>query len=69
VAADVAGDFAPARGVADVDRVLQVERFDERREVVGVGVHLVAIPGLARTAVAAAAMGDAAVSAGAQEPI
>ena len=67
MAADVAGDFAAAGGVADVDRVLQVERFDERREVVGVGVHVVAVPGLARAAVAAAVMGDAAVAAGGQE--
>ena len=37
VAADVAGDLAAAGRVADVDRVLQVERLDERREVVGVG--------------------------------
>ena len=67
VAADVAGDFAAAGGVADVDRVLQVERFDERREVVGVGVHVVAVPGLARAAVAAAVVGDAAVAAGGQK--
>ena len=50
-----------------MDRVLQVERFDERREVVGVGVHVVAVPGLARSAMAAAVMGDAAVSAGGQK--
>ena len=42
---------------------LQVERFDERREIVGVGVHLVAVPRLARAAVAAAVVRDAAVSA------
>ena len=63
VATDIAGDFAAAGGVADVDRVLQVERFDQRREVVGVGVHVVAVPGLARSAVAAAVVGDAAVAA------
>ncbi len=67
VAADIAGDFAAARGVADMDRVLQVERFDERREVVGVGVHVVAVPGLARAPMAAAVMGDAAISAGSQK--
>ena len=67
MAADVAGDFAAARGVADVDRIPQVERFDERRQVVGVGVHVVAVPGLARTAMAAAVMGDAAVAAGGQK--
>ena len=67
MAADIAGDFAAAGRVADVDRVLQVERFDERREIVGVGVHVVAVPGLARAAVAAAVMGDAAIAAGGQE--
>jgi hypothetical protein len=50
-----------------MDRVRQVERLDERREVVGVGVHVVAVPGLARSPVAAAVMGDAAVSVGAYE--
>ena len=67
VAADVASDFAAAGGVADVDRVLQVERFDERRQVVGVGVHVVAVPGLARSAVAAAVVGDAAIAVGGQK--
>ena len=46
-----------------MDRVLQVERFDELREVVGVGVHVVAVPRLARPAMAAAVMGDAAIAA------
>ena len=67
VAADVAGDFAAAGGVADVDRVLQIERFDQRREVVGVGVHFVAVPRLARPAVAAAIMRDAAIAARGQK--
>lgn len=40
VAADIAGHFAAARGVTDMDRVPQVERFDERREVVGVEERL-----------------------------
>src|ERR1035437_8199164 len=43
--------------MADVDRILQVQRFGQRRKVVGVSVHLVAIPGLARPAVTAAIMG------------
>jgi hypothetical protein len=46
-AADIAGDFTAARGEADQDGVFQVERVDERCEVVGVGVHIVAAPGLA----------------------
>jgi hypothetical protein len=63
VSADVPGHFAAAGGMADVDRLLQIERFDERREIVGVGVHVVAIRGLARPAVTAAIVGDASVPA------
>ena len=62
VTADIAGDFAAAGGVANVDHVLQVERLNKLREVVGVGIHVVALPGLARPAMAAAVMGNAAVS-------
>ena len=46
---------------------LQIERFDESREVVGVGVHLVAVPGLARAAMTATVMRDAAIAIGCQE--
>ena len=67
MAADIAGDFAAAGGVADVDRILEVELLDQLREIVGVGVHVVAVPRLARTAVAAAVMGDAAISVRRQE--
>ena len=34
--ADVSGDLAAAGGVADQDRVPQVQRFDDGREIVGV---------------------------------
>jgi hypothetical protein len=64
VAAKIAGDFTAARGVADVDRVLQVKRVDEHGEIISIGVHVVAVPRLARSAVSAAVMGDAAVSVG-----
>ena len=67
VAADVAGHFAAARGEADQDGALQVERLDELREVVGIGVHVVAVPGLARPAMSAPVMGDAAIAVGGQE--
>jgi hypothetical protein len=67
VAADVARHLAAAGGVADVDRVLQVELADELGEVVGVGVEVVAVPGLARAAVAAAIVRDAAVAARGEE--
>src|SRR4051812_30346403 len=50
VTANVARDFTAACRVAYVDGIIQVERFHKRRKVVGVGVHLVAVPGLARPA-------------------
>jgi hypothetical protein len=62
VAANVAGDFAAVGGVADMDRVFEIEFLHELREVVGIGVHVVAAPRLARTAVAATVMGDAAIA-------
>jgi len=49
--------------VTHVDCVLQVELFDECREVVGVGIKVVAIPRLARTAMSPPIMRDAAISA------
>jgi len=50
-----------------MDSFLQIERFNERREVICVGVHVVAIPRLARAAMAATVMADAAVSVGVQK--
>src|SRR5207247_10224850 len=67
VRAHIAADFATARAVADMHYGLSAEPRDQRFEVVGVGVQLVAVPGLARAAVAAAVMGDAAVAAGSQK--
>jgi hypothetical protein len=61
--ADVARDLAAAGRVADVDRVLQVERLDKRRQIVGVVVEVIAVPRLVRAAVAAAVMRDTAVAA------
>ena len=66
VAAQVAGDLAAAGGVADMDRALEIERVRQRREIVGVGVHLVAAPGLARPPWPGV-VGDAAVAARAQK--
>ena len=67
VPADIAGNFAAACGMADMDGVLEIELLHELREVVGVGVHVVAGPRLARTPVAAAVMRDAAISARSQK--
>jgi hypothetical protein len=43
-----------------MDRARQIQRLDERGQVIGVGVHVVAVPRLAGSAVAAPVMGDAA---------
>ena len=59
VPADVPRHLASAGGVPDVNRVFQIERLDERGQIVGVGVHVVAGPRLARPAVAPAIVRDA----------
>src|SRR6266404_4498242 len=48
--------FATTGGVADMDCILQVKHFGERRKIVGVSVHLVSVPGLGGTAVSTAIM-------------
>src|SRR5690242_2839963 len=53
--------------MADVDRVAHTERLGERREVVGVGVQIVAGPRLARAAVAAAIVRDDSIAAVAEK--
>ena len=53
--------------MADQSGAMEVKRFDELRQVVSVGVHVIAIPGLARPAMAATIMGDAAAVVGRQE--
>ncbi|MEA2502768.1 MAG: hypothetical protein QOD01_2879 [Actinomycetota bacterium] len=47
--------------------VSEIERFDERGEIVGVGVHVVSVPWLARSAVTATVMGDRAEALGSHE--
>jgi len=64
VAAEVAGVLPAAGGVPDQHRVVQVEGFDQVRQVIGLGVHVVAGQGLPGPAVAAAVVGDGAVAAG-----
>ena len=65
--ADVAGHFAPARRMAHVDRLLQVEFLHQGRQVVGVSVHVVAVPRLARPAMPAPVVRDATVPARGQK--
>src|SRR5664280_2033355 len=67
VATDIAGNFATTRGEADQSRVFEIERFDESRQVIGVGIHVVAGPRLARAAMATTVMGDRAIAVGCQE--
>src|SRR5258706_11963250 len=67
MAAYIARDFAATGRVADMDRICQVEGFDKLREIVRIGVEVVAVPGLTRTAMASAIMANAAVSVGAEE--
>jgi hypothetical protein len=52
-------DLAAARRVPDVDRVLEVELLGQRDEIVGIRVHLVAVPRLGRTPVSATVVRDA----------
>ena len=58
MARDVVHDLAAAGGMADVDGVLEVEMRGQRREIVGVVIHVVAVADLARAAMAAPVMGD-----------
>ncbi len=58
MAAGVAGDLAAAGGVPGQDRVTQVESLDEAGQVIGMVIHVVAVPRLGRPAVAAPVMGD-----------
>ena len=62
MAADIAGDLAAAGGMADQHDVLQVEFLDQARQVVGIAVNVVAVPGLIRTAMAAPVMSDDAIA-------
>jgi len=61
MAADVVGDFPTTGRMADQHDIAQVQRLDQRREIVGVGIHVVAIPGLIRAAVATTVVRDDAV--------
>jgi len=64
---DVARHLAAAGGMADQHRIVQIELLDDRSEIVGVGVHVVAVPGLARAAMAAPVVRDRAVTMGRDE--
>src|SRR5271163_4550343 len=54
--------LAAAGGVADMDGVFQAEMRRQRRQVIGIMVHIVAVAGLGRATVATAVMGDNAIA-------
>src|SRR5713226_9652212 len=53
--------------MADQHRVVQIKCVEERRQVVGVVIHVVAVPGLAGSSTAATVMGDGAIALGGHE--
>src|SRR6202035_2360472 len=63
----IARNFAATGGVTHVHGVLQVELIGQFGEIVGVGVHIVAGPGLTRATMAPAVMSDTSISVGRQK--
>src|ERR1700722_570875 len=63
MAADVTSNFSAPGGVAHMDGVLQVKLFSESGKIVGVRVHIVAVPGLGGTAGASPVMSNDAIPA------
>jgi hypothetical protein len=51
-------DFAATSRVAYVDHILQIKVFRERRQIVSIVVHVVAVAGLGRPPVAAPVVSD-----------
>jgi hypothetical protein len=58
MAGEVADHFATAGGMPDMHGALAAQVVDHGRHVVGVVVHVVAVPHLAGAAMATAVMGD-----------
>ena len=58
VARQIMHHLAAASGMADMDRVFQIQMFGQRREIVGIVIHVMAVGGLAGAAMAAPVMGD-----------
>ena len=59
---EVVHHLAAAGGMADMDGVLQIEMRGQRRQVVGVVIHVVAVAGLRGAAMAAPIVGDDAIA-------
>src|ERR1700686_2534157 len=67
VPSNVSSNFSAARGMAYMDRVLQVKLFCEDREIVSISVHIVTIPRLGGTAVTSPVMRDDSITLLAEE--
>jgi hypothetical protein len=51
-------DFSASGGVAHQGRVVEIERLNHRREIVGVAIHVISSRGLAGSTMAAPVMRD-----------
>ena len=58
VTRDIARDFSAARGVADVNGVLQIEMLGKGCDIGGIRIHIMAVVGLARAAMTPAIVRD-----------
>src|SRR5690606_15138327 len=58
----ISGRLTASGRVANMDGITQVEERRKRGDVLGIGVHVIAAIGLARTAVSAAVVGDDAIA-------
>src|SRR6266478_3141878 len=59
---DVAHDLTAPCGMADQSYVFQIQLVEQRSQVIGIRIHVVAIPRLARTSMAAAVVGNNAIA-------
>ncbi len=64
---EVPGNFSAANGMAHMNSVPQVKLLSEGCEIVGISVHIIAVPGLAGTAVPPPVMRDDSVATMAKE--
>src|SRR5580704_12435251 len=55
---EIVRHLATPGGMADMDRIFQVEMCRESRKVIGIMIHIVAVGSLSRAAVTTAIMGD-----------
>jgi len=60
-------NFAAAGGMADMNGIFQVQMRRNRRQIIGIMIHVMAASGLGGTAMAAPVMSDAAVTMRGQE--